>query len=150
MEWVFALKHSVLCCLLGNVAESHAFNNKVKRSPLNVSSVNCVLMKSDQISLGTFDPNKLLVQFTFSHSLFHGINIASPSLMTGDWMLLLVLITLHPCVKHASNCTTCSFCHCVSILFELCEPHLSFTMMCLQYFVYIFLCYRLFHLLLMT
>ncbi len=52
-------------------------------------------------------------------------------------MLFLVLITLHPCVKHASICTTCIFCHCLSILFELSEPHLLFTMMCLQYFVYI-------------
>lgn len=97
----------------------HALLTTAQRSPLNVFSVNCFLMKLDHISLETFGHKKLLIQFTFRHSLFHWINMAFPSLMTGDWMMLLVLITLHTCVKHASIAVHAHLSLCVNTIWTL-------------------------------
>lgn len=147
---VFALKHSVLCCLLGNAAESRAFNTIVKRSPLNVSSVNCVLMKSDQISLGNFNHYRLLVQFTFRHCLFHGINMLlriwwqETECCFLCWLLFTLVSSMQAFALHAHSVIVCQY------YLNSVNP-VCYLQWCVCNILFTFLCYYwLFHLLLMT
>lgn len=129
---VFTLKHAILCCLLGNAAESRAVNNTVKRSPLNVSSVNCVLMKLHHISLGTCDHNVQSLSFPQNQ---YSVSFSDDRRLNAAYCADYSTPMCQAC-KHLHDTLILSLC--VNTIWTL-WTQFVITMICLRYFVYIFL-----------